>query len=452
MHRSEKCTGIMRKIANTGREMSNRAVAKTNAEIQNGVIAEAHREMPNGATANATIKMPHANKGMTGTGKKAGIALLLLSALAFGGCGSAAPAQTVDYRNLAEPLNPNMGEDTSGQSDPLPSADLSPAEGTQHPTEDAAEISITISAAGDVTLGNHQEQEYAYSFRQAYDQAEDKSIFFQNVYDIFSQDDMTLVNLEGPLTLSDNRREGQVYSIKGDPSYVELLTLGSIEAVSMANNHRLDYGEQGCLDTVEALKNAGIVYAYESNVGIYETKGIRIGFVAVNEVSQGSTVEKTLQDGIGTLKEQGVDLILACCHWGVEKDNYPESYQQTLGRKCIDWGADLVIGHHPHVLQGIEEYQGKYILYSLGNFCFGANRNPSDKDTIIFQQTFTFVDGNRQEDKNIRIIPCSVSSVSTRNDFCPTPAQGEDAERIIHRMNEYSADYGVAFSEEGYLK
>lgn len=411
MHRSKKSTGIMRKIANTSREMSNRAAAKTC------------------------------------------IALLLLSALALGGCGSAAPTQTVDYRNLAEPLNPTIKEDEPGEKESLPSAEPNSGEGTQQPaTEEPSEISITISAAGDVTLGNHQEQEYAYSFRQAYDQAEDKSIFFQNVYDIFSQDDMTLVNLEGPLTLSDNRREGQVYSIKGDPSYVELLTLGSIEAVSMANNHRLDYGEQGSLDTVEALKNAGIVYAYESNVGIYETKGIRIGFVAVNEVSQGSTVEKTLQDGIGTLKEQGVDLILACCHWGVEKDNYPESYQQTLGRKCIDWGADLVIGHHPHVLQGIEEYQGKYILYSLGNFCFGANRNPSDKDTVIFQQTFTFVDGNRQEDKNIRIIPCSVSSVSTRNDFRPTPARGEDAERIINRMNEYSANYRVAFSEEGYLK
>lgn len=318
--------------------------------------------------------------------------------------------------------------------------------------QDDSPLTITISAAGDVTLGTHQNQDYYYSFRQAYDQAEDEGYFFQNVYDIFSQDDMTLVNLEGPLTTSEDMLEGQTYCIKGDPAYAELLTYGSIETVSMGNNHRLDYGPQGTADTVAALEEQGIVYAYDDNVGVYETKGIRIGFVSVNEVYWGAGVEKTIQQGIQTLQEAGVDLILACCHWGTERDNYPEDYQRTLGRKCIDWGADLVIGHHPHVLQGIEEYQGKFIVYSLANFCFGANRNPADKDTMIFQQTFTFVNGIRQEDANIKVIPCSVSSVSTRNDFCPTPATGEDAKRILDRINEYSLDYGVQFDENGFLQ
>lgn len=142
-------------------------------------------------------------------------------------------------------------------------------------------------------------------------------------------------------------------------------------------------------------------------------------------------------------------MILACCHWGVEREYYPEDYQKTLGRKCIDWGADLVIGHHPHVLQGVEEYQGKFIIYSLGNFCFGANRNPSDKDAMLFQQTFTFVDGVKQDDQEIRVIPCSVSSVKNRNDFKPTPATGEEAQRILDRINEYSRDFGVHFDENG---
>ena len=156
-----------------------------------------------------------------------------------------------------------------------------------------------------------------------------------------------------------------------------------------------------------------------------------------------------MKKGIDKLAEEGVDLILACCHWGTEREYYPEEYQQTLGRLCIDWGADLVIGHHPHVLQGIEEYQGKYIVYSLGNFCFGANRNPTDKDTMIFTQTFTFVDGEKTEDTTIRIIPCSVSSVSSRKDFKPTVATGEEAKRIIGRINEFSREFGVAFDEEG---
>ncbi len=312
-------------------------------------------------------------------------------------------------------------------------------------------VSITISAAGDTTLGNYFEQGYANSFREMYEKQEDKSYFFQNVYDIFSQDDMTIVNLEGMLTTSENLQPGRTYNIKGDPEYANILTLGSVEAVSMENNHRLDYGEEATTETIAALEAEGITYAYGDTLGIYETKGIRIGFVSVNEASWGATVEKTLEQGIARLKEEEVDLIFACCHWGTEREYYPEEYQLELGHKCVDWGADLVIGHHPHVLQGIEEYQGKYIIHSLANFCFGANRNPADKDTIIFQQTFHFVEGEKQEDTQIRVIPCLVSSVTNRNDYCPTPAEGEDAERIIGRVNEYSKEWGVAFTEDGYL-
>ncbi len=313
-------------------------------------------------------------------------------------------------------------------------------------------VTITISVAGDTTLGTHKEQDYWYSFRQAYDEAEDESYFFANVNDIFGADDMTLVNLEGPLTLAEEAREGQVYSIKGDPEYVDILTAGSVEAVSMGNNHMMDYLQQGKDDTLRAVEEAGIIYACEKTVGIYETKGIRIGMISVNEVSQGYLVEDTIQTGIAELQEQEADLILVSCHWGVEREYYPEDYQKILGEKCIDWGADLVIGHHPHVLQGIDEYKGRYIIYSLGNFCFGANRNPPDKDTMIFQQTFTFTDGEKLEDQAIRVIPCSVSSVPERNNFQPTPAVGEEKTRIINRINEFSLEFGVQFDEDGYLR
>ncbi len=319
-------------------------------------------------------------------------------------------------------------------------------------TEEATgvdEITITISAVGDVTLGNYPEQSYGYSLHETYDQTQNPAYFFENVYDIFSSDDMTLVNLEGVLTNAEEKREGQTYCLKGRPEYINILTQGSIESVSMANNHRLDYLKQGSDDTVAVLEEAGITYAYDKNIGIYEVKGIRIGYVSVNELEWGAGVETLVEEGIGRLKEEQVDLILVCCHWGIEREYYPEDYQQVLGRKCIDWGADLVIGHHPHVLQGVEEYQGKFIIYSLGNFCFGANRNPEDKDTMIFQQTFTFIDGQKQEDKNIRVIPCSISSVSSRNDFKPTPAAGEEAKRIINKLNEYSREFGVQFDEFG---
>lgn len=331
------------------------------------------------------------------------------------------------------------------------SAGISPAEESPAPGETCDTVTITISAAGDVTLGMHQEQDYWSSFRQAYDQAEDESYFFANVYDIFSTDDMTLVNLEGPLTLAEEAREGQVYSIKGDPEYVNILTAGSVEAVSLGNNHMLDYQQQGREDTIRAVEEAGIIYACEKTVGVYEVKGVKIGMISVNEVSQGYLVEDTIQKGIAELQEQGAGLILVSCHWGVEREYAPEDYQKILGEKCIDWGADLVIGHHPHVLEGIDEYKGKFILYSLGNFCFGANRNPEDKDTMIFQQTFTFMDGEKQENQEIRVIPCSVSSVPERNNFQPTPVVGEEKTRILNRINEFSLEFGVQFDEDGFL-
>lgn len=311
------------------------------------------------------------------------------------------------------------------------------------------EIWFTISAAGDVTLGNYFGQDYAASFRQMWEEKQDPSYFFQNVLDIFSEDSMTLVNLEGPLTKAEERREDKTYCISGDPEYVKILTAGNVEAVGMANNHREDYFEQGSDDTVEAVKAAGIVYAYDGNYGIYESQGIKAGIISVSVLNSGRGVEKFIEKGMEYLEEQEADLILVSCHWGIEREFYPEDYQKELGRKCIDMGADLVIGHHPHVLQGVEEYNGKYIVYSLGNFCFGANRNPSDKDCIIFQQSFLFKDGEKSEETNARIIPCSISSVSNRNDYCPTPADGEQKQRILDRMNLYSTDFGLQFDEDG---
>lgn len=313
------------------------------------------------------------------------------------------------------------------------------------------EIQVTISATGDVTLGNYLGQNYEMSFRYTYDQGVGDGYFFENVADIFREDDLTLVNLEGPLTLAEEARDGQIYSISGDPGYVNILTKGNVEAAAMGNNHRLDYKQQGSDDTVAVLEEAGILYAYDDKYCMYEAKGVHIGIVSVNEVSQGWIVEKYLEEGISKLRQEGADLVLACCHWGVEREYEPEDYQKSLGRKCIDWGADLVIGHHPHVLQGVEEYQGKFIVYSLGNFCFGANRNPQDKDCMIFQQTFTFLNGEKQEDKAIRAIPCSISSVAGRNDYKPTPAKGEEARRILDKINECSRDFGIVFDSEGYL-
>lgn len=377
--------------------------------------------------------------------------MMLVGTCLLAGCGDVANVESTAETKIAALTDITVTMEPTPAPTPTKEAGQEPEESPVPEEQMSNLVTVTISAAGDVTLGTHQDQDYWHSFRQVYDEAQDESYFFANVYSVFSEDDMTLVNLEGPLTLAEEAREGQVYSIKGDPEYVNILTAGSVEAVSMGNNHMLDYLQQGKDDTVKMLEETGIIYACEKTLGIYETKGIRIGMISVNEVSQGYLVEDTIQKGIVQLQEDGADLILVSCHWGIEREYYPEDYQKILGEKCIDWGADLVIGHHPHVLQGIDEYKGKYIIYSLGNFCFGANRNPPDKDSMIFQQTFTFIDGEKQEDQEIRVIPCSVSSVSDRNNFQPTPASDAEKIRIMDRINEFSQEFGVQFDYDGKL-
>ena len=281
-----------------------------------------------------------------GQRKKQFVALVCaVSVIAFSGCGDDLTQQVCipGVEELAQPIggyNYNAGAqndhtvenagETSGTGEADSENVVSPGLPGDLDTLAGERCTITISAAGDVTLGNHQEQDYSYSFRQVYDQAEDEGYFFENVRDIFEADDMTIVNLEGPLTTSEQMREEQTYCIKGDPAYAHLLTLGDIEAVSFANNHRLDYGEQGSRDTVAALEQEGIVYAYDKNVGIYEIpdsaeahggeRNLKIGIISVNEVEWGAQAEKLIQNNIEVLREQNVDLILACCHWGIEKD------------------------------------------------------------------------------------------------------------------------------------
>ena len=148
-----------------------------------------------------------------------------------------------------------------------------------------------------------------------------------------------------------------------------------------------------------------------------------------------------LLNGIQELKAEGAELIIVMPHWGVERENYANERQVTLAHQLIDAGADLILGSHPHVVQGFEIYNGKMIAYSQGNFCYGGHHNPADKDSFIYQQTFTFTDGALDPTVDVHIVPCLISSTTSKNDFCPTPQTGEAAETILNHLNSYSAGY-----------
>jgi poly-gamma-glutamate synthesis protein (capsule biosynthesis protein) len=364
---------------------------------------------------------------------------------------------------IAEDTNADAAdgvESTEGSG----TADGGNADGADGENEDATDDSavadeeepvvttVTVTATGDCTLGAMQLHGYAGSFHEYYDRY-GETYFFENVKDIFEQDDFTLINLECVLSDSTDRVE-KTYNLKGKPEYVGIMTSSSVEGCSLGNNHTADYGASSHEDTENALNEAGIVFGYNDHLGVYTTEeGITIGVVSVNLLSESQYYEDYMESGIKQLREDGVDLVIACCHWGIEKDYYPTNYQQEMAHKIVEWGADLVIGNHPHVLQGVEVYQGKVICYSLGNFSFGANRNPADKDTMLYQQTFVFEDGVLQPDIDASIIPCRLSGSDDHNDFSPVVAEGERWQNIIDEVNEYSSPYGSAqFDEDGILK
>ena len=300
-------------------------------------------------------------------------------------------------------------------------------------------VSLTLSVVGDCTLGTDETFDYDTSLN-AYYENYGADYFLQNVKDIFSADDLTIANFEGTLTDSDER-EDKTFAFKAPASYASILTGGSVEAVNTANNHSHDYGDQSFDDTLAALDDAGIVHFGYDETAVMDVKGVKVGLVGIYELYDHLEREQQLKDNIAKVKADGAQLIVVIFHWGNETETVPDSNQTTLGRIAIDEGADLVCGHHPHVLQGIETYKGRNIVYSLGNFCFGGNSSPSDMDTMIYQQTFTIDADGVKKDNVTNIIPCSISSAAYDgyNNYQPTPAEGDEATRILGKINERSS-------------
>ena len=300
-------------------------------------------------------------------------------------------------------------------------------------------VSLTLSVVGDCTLGTDETFDYDTSLN-AYYENYGADYFLQNVKDIFSTDDLTIANFEGTLTDSDER-EDKTFAFKAPASYASILTGGSVEAVNTANNHSHDYGDQSFNDTLAALDDAGIVHFGYDETAVMDVKGIKVGLVGIYELYDHLEREQQLKDNIAKVKADGAQLIVVIFHWGNETETVPDSNQTTLGRIAIDEGADLVCGHHPHVLQGIETYKGRNIVYSLGNFCFGGNSSPSDMDTMIYQQTFTIDADGVKKDNVTNIIPCSISSAAYDgyNNYQPTPTEGDEATRILGKINERSS-------------
>ena len=287
------------------------------------------------------------------------------------------------------------------------------------PTEPEPERFV-LSFAGDCTLGSgHGAHDRAGSFIRVV--GDNYGYPFEKALPYFETDDFTLVNLEGTFT-EYNIKKDKTFCFRAPVEYVNILTKGSVEAVNLANNHSHDYWETGYTDTKNALESENITYVEHHKTAIHTTdNGLKIGLYAYYFGDQSVINKKAMTNAVEKLREEGAELVIASFHWGIEGSYRPASFQKESAYAAIDAGVNIVYGHHPHVLQPIEDYNGGVIYYSLGNFSFGGNRNPVDKDTAIIQQIVL-----RDPDGTIRLgdtiaIPYALSSVTDANDYQPTP-------------------------------
>lgn len=293
---------------------------------------------------------------------------------------------------------------------------------------------IRLSFAGDCTLGGHEDwMNYSIGTFKVIAQEQGFSYFFEKCRHIFGEDDLTLVNLEGVLADSPKGRDkSRKWQFRGDPRYAEILALGGIEMVTLGNNHTGDFGKTGLAATKQALEAQGIAYCVDDTVSCYEKDGIRLAFLGF----WGPDFRKQkdwFREKVRQLKEEeGVHAVILNYHGGNQYRHKHNKSQQADVRFAVDCGADLVIGHHPHVLQGMEVYRNRSIVYSLGDFCYGGNRKPrkAEYPAMVLSVSLYFDEG-RYDGQRLTIHPFRISGTSPRNNYQPLPADEEQAQEVM---------------------
>ena len=283
----------------------------------------------------------------------------------------------------------------------------------------AAADSMTILFSGDVLLSDH--------VLNAYSRAGGISGVLDSGYlSAIQSADYFAVNEEFPFSSRGTQAADKQYTFRLAPEKVSMFKEMGIDAVTLANNHALDYGTDALLDTCEVLDSAGILHTgagknldEAKQPVVFEKNGQRVALIGATRVipqadwaaTNGhpgmlSSYEVSVEPLLAQIAEchAAGDKVVVLIHWGIEREEKPQEYQWALAKRYIDAGADLVIGSHPHVLQGIEYYKGKPIFYSLGNFVFGS----SIPKTMLVQAEFS------NDSLDLKLIPGTSSGGYTR--------------------------------------
>lgn len=337
--------------------------------------------------------------------------VILIGIIVFVGCGILA----ANFDNIFSPSRTASNISESSMDETTISETTTVPETTTNP-----DFTIELSFVGDCLCATDARTSYANCFEEVANKKKPE-YFLKKVNKYFLYDDFTIADCENVYSDSKNlvmSDKGQyanpnvrAFWFKTAAKNANILSVGGIDLVSISNNHINDYGEQGHIDTRQALDDAGVQWGEEGKIVYFTKNGFKIGVICCSMYHEGtvSSIKKYIDKA--TKKS---DYQIIYFHGGTEAIHKPEEWKIRACHALIDYGADLVIGDHPHVLQPMEKYNGKTIIYSMGNFIFGGNRHPENR-TIIYQHTLTINnDGTLTKEKG-KIIPCYVYTGDMNN-------------------------------------
>ena len=319
------------------------------------------------------------------------------------------------------------------------------------PTEQAYLVqeytgTVRITFLGDCTLGGEEKSRNLYRGFVKTVERNGYAWPFRNLIALTGQDDLTVANLEGVLSDRELNKVSKEFNFRGPTVYTEILKEGSVECVTLANNHSHDYDRAGYEDTVRALENAGVAYFGTDSMAVWRNEdGLMIGFLGVSGSLSGSRA-RAYEEQAQLLKSMGCAAVITVMHTGTEYESEPDGYQRQVVNRALSCGTDLIIGHHPHVVQGYEVRDGVPVVYSLGNCVFGGNTNPRDHDALAVQADLSFEDGELTG-ITLHFYPVSVSGEEHYNDYSPVLLSGKDAERVLQKMETSTGVSPGAFTE-----
>lgn len=322
---------------------------------------------------------------------------------------------------------------------------VDPAEAAESETAEPEDDTVRLVFGGDVLFSDHVLNAYSKT-------GDITGVLDDGLREVIGGSDLFMVNQEFPFSSRGTAAADKQFTFRLPPEKVSILNEMGVDIVTLANNHALDFGTDALVDTLDTLDGAGIPHVgagrnldEAKEPVILTAKGRNIGFLGASRViPEGSWNASSTRPGMLTTYDPAAlveqikalrercDYLVVYVHWGIERDERPQDYQRSLGQQYIDAGADLVIGAHPHVLQGLEYYKGKPIVYSLGNLVFGS----SIPRTALLEADW---DG---ENTTLRLVPATSSAGYTR--MVTDEAKKQE---FYQYMTDIS--YGVTVTEQG---